>query len=425
VRIVFLCDQYPPVVWDGAGTYTHAAAHALAGLGHDVHVVACEGRRWEETVDGRVSVHRRPALTIPVTKVLGPFRRLVIGADNPRDSLSVRASLALSYAFWMRVLDLRPDVVETQDGETRGLSIALRRSVPLVIYLHTPTMLDVRLRGPLSLRGRIADRIDRLSSDRADVLTSPSQLLVDTLRQFGWLEGRLPEIIPPPAPPGPWGEVASAASTDPVVLAAGRVEQRKGGDVLVEALSRLGEVGDVEALFAGSSAGRMDGRPFAEWLADRADALGVRCRFVGPVPRDAMADLYARSRVVVISSRFENFSTVAVEAMASGRPVVCSATGGIASLVERSGAGTVVPPDDPAALADALAPFLASPEKAAEVGERGRAAVRHELDPEVVARRREAAYAKAIAHHRRTRSESARRRSRVAPWTSWVKQARS
>lgn len=408
MRIVFLCDQYPPVVWDGAGTYTHAAAHALAGLGHDVHVVACEGRRWEETVDGGVSVHRRPALTIPVTKLLGPLRRLVIGTHNPRDSLSVRASLAVSYAFWMRVLDLRPDVVETQDGETRGLSIALRHSVPLVIYLHTPTMLDVRLTSPLSLRGRIADRIDRFSSDRADLLTSPSQLLVDTLREFGWLEGKVPEIIPPPAPPGPWAEVISAASTDPVVLAAGRVERRKGGDILVEALSRMSEVGDVEALFAGSSAGRMDGRPFGEWLADRADALGVRCRFIGPVARSGMADLYARSRVVVIPSRFENFSTVAVEAMASGRPVVCSAAGGVASLVERSGAGTVVPTADAAALADALAPFLASPEKAAEVGERGRAAVRRELDPEVVARRREAAYTKAIAHHRRTRPESTR-----------------
>jgi len=66
VRIVFLCDQYPPVVWDGAGTYTHAAAHALAGLGHDVHVVCCEGRRWEEKVDGRVSVHCRPVVVPPL-----------------------------------------------------------------------------------------------------------------------------------------------------------------------------------------------------------------------------------------------------------------------------------------------------------------------------------------------------------------------
>jgi len=409
LRIVFLCDQYPPVVWDGAGTYTHAAAQALAQLGHDVHVVACEGRRWEDAVDGAVSVHRRPALTIPVTKLLGPFRRLVIGAHNPRDSLSIRASLALSYAFWMRVLDLRPDVVETQDGETRGLSIALRRSVPLVIYLHTPTMLDVRLANPaLSVRGRIADRVDRLSSDRADVLTSPSQLLVDTLRRFGWLEGQIPEIIPPPAPQGPWAEVASAASTDPVVLAAGRVEWRKGGDTLVDALPLIGGARDVEALFAGSSSGRMGGRSFERWLSHRAEALGVCCRFLGPVTRSAMADLYGRSRVVAIPSRFENFSTVAVEAMASGRPVVCSSTGGIAPLVERSGAGTVVPPDDPAALAHALEPFLASPEKAAEAGERGRATVRRELDPEVVAHRREAAYRRAIALHGQKRPASAR-----------------
>ncbi|HSH59350.1 MAG TPA: glycosyltransferase family 4 protein, partial [Acidimicrobiales bacterium] len=313
MRIVFLCDQYPPIVWDGAGTYTHAVAHALAGLGHEVHVVACDGRRWSDTVDGGVSVHRRPALTIPVTKLLGPFRRLVVGAHNPRDSLSIRVSLAVSYAFWMRVLHLDPDVVETQDGETRGLSIALRHSVPLVIYLHTPTMLDVRLmKGRLSLRGRIADRIDRLSSDRADVLTSPSQLLVDTLRQFGWLEGKAPKIIPPPAPPGPWAKVPSALSTDPVVLMAGRQEWRKGGDVLVEALPTLVGIEGVEALLVGASSGRIGGRPYQEWLGGRADELGVPCRFLGPVPREAMVDLYAHSRVVAIPSRYENFSTVAV-----------------------------------------------------------------------------------------------------------------
>lgn len=404
MRIVFLCDQYPPVVWDGAGTYTHAAAHALAELGHDVHVVACEGRRWLETLDGRVSVHCRPALTIPVTKLLGPFRRLVVGAHNPRDSLWIRVSLALSYAFWMRLLDLRPDVVETQDGETRGLFIALRHSVPLVIYLHTPTMLDVRLMGrPLSWRGRLADRIDRLSSDRADVLTSPSQLLVDTLRRFGWLQGKVPQIIPPPSPPGPWAEVPSAHSTDPVVLAAGRLEWRKGGDVLVEALARIDGIDGLGALFAGDSGGRIGERPYGEWLSSRADALGIRCRFLGSVPRSQMADLYGQSRVVAIPSRYENFSTVAVEAMASGRPVVCSATGGIAPLVERWGAGTVVPPDDPAALADAMEPFLASAERAAEVGERGRAAVARELDAQVVARRRESAYREAIDRHRRAR----------------------
>ncbi len=408
MRIVFLCDQYPPVVWDGAGTYTHAAAHALAELGHDVHVVACEGRRWSDTVDGGVSVHRRPALTIPVTKLLGPFRRLVIGAHSPRDSLSIRASLAASYALWMRLLHLRPDVVETQDGETRGLFFALRHSVPLVIYLHTPTMLDVWLMGrPLSWRGRLADRIDRLSSDRADVLTSPSQLLVDTLRRFGWLEGEVPEIIPPPAPAGPWAEVSSALPTDPVVLVAGRQEWRKGGDVIVEALPRLVGIEGVEGLFAGASSGLVGGRPYQEWLSDRADAVGAPCRFLGPVRRDAMADLYGRSRVVAVPSRYENFSTVAVEAMACGRPVVCSATGGIAPLVERWGAGTVVPPDDPVALAGALAPFLASPEWAAEVGERGRTAVRRELDPEVIARR-EAAYEKAVEkHHARARSTRA------------------
>jgi glycosyltransferase involved in cell wall biosynthesis len=298
-------------------------------------------------------------------------------------------------------------VVETQDGETRGLFIALRRSVPLVIHLHTPTMLDVRLMGaPLSLRGRLADRIDRISSDRADLLTSPSQLLVDTLRTFGWVQGKVPDIIPSPVPAGPWDQLPPALSTGPVVLMAGRQEWRKGGDVLVEALRRLAGVEGLEARFAGASSGRVDGRPYQEWLAGLAGELDVPCSFLGQVSRDAMTELYGQSRVVAVPSRYENFSTVAMEAMASGRPVVCSSTGGIAPLVERWGAGTVVPPDDPSALADALEPFLDSAELAVEAGERGRGGVRRELDPRVVARLREAAYRKAVENHRRRRAPS-------------------
>jgi glycosyltransferase involved in cell wall biosynthesis len=143
-------------------------------------------------------------------------------------------------------------------------------------------------------------------------------------------------------------------------------------------------------------------------LEERARSLGVPCRFLGPTPTADMHAVYGLARVVAVPSRFENFPTVALEAMASGRPVVCSSRSGVAPLVERWGAGTVVPPDDPAALADAVEPFLASTERAAEVGKRGRGAVARELDATTVARMREGAYRKAIARHRLGRASCLR-----------------
>src|SRR4051794_26333157 len=163
MQILFLTEQYPPVVWDGIGSYTYEVAQALTELGHEVHVLCCQGRRiLDEDLDG-VHVHRRPLLRIPVSRVLGPLGRFLAGKNYPRDSVTLRISLAISYAWWFRRLHLQPDVIETSDGETRALLLNARATYPLVINHHTPTVLPLRLLGTrLTLKGRVADRLDRI-----------------------------------------------------------------------------------------------------------------------------------------------------------------------------------------------------------------------------------------------------------------------
>jgi glycosyltransferase involved in cell wall biosynthesis len=106
---------------------------------------------------------------------------------------------------------------------------------------------------------------------------------------------------------------------------------------------------------------------------------------------------------VAIPSRSESFSLAGLEAMAAGRPVVCTSRVGLAELIEGTGAGTVVEPDDPAALAAGLRPYLEDRALAAEAGERARAVVTTRLAPARIAQEREVAYEEAIRrwHHRR------------------------
>ncbi|MCK9876351.1 glycosyltransferase family 4 protein [Frankia sp. Ag45/Mut15] len=408
MEIVFLCEQYPPIIWDGAGVYTHDIAHALVALGHRVHIVAAQGRRRTDEDHDGVLVHRRPLLRLPVSRYLGKVGRSMQGADHPRDSLALRFILAVSYAFWLRRLNLHPDVIETQDGETRGLRTALRRDVPLVIHLHTPTMMDVRLRqGKLHGRGALADRIDRFSAVRADVRTAPSELIVTTLRDFGWLkEKQDADVIPYPFDRTPYTGVVPPGQTDPVLFVVGRLEWRKGLDVLLSAAALLKERGvAATVVLAGQSSGVIDGVPTGEWLQRRATELGVACRFAGHLSRPELVKAYEEARVVVVPSRFESFSIAGLEGMASGRPVVATATTGVATWVAKWKGGTVVPPEDPRALADALEPFLRDPELAVTVGARGRAGTA-ELEPRRIAAVRLTAYQKAIDRH------AARRRLR-------------
>jgi glycogen synthase len=420
-RILFLCEQYPPVVWDGAGAYTAAVAVALAALGLEVHVLCAQGRRVTDTVDRGVHVHRRPLLRVPVSRALGRYGQLLTGPLYPRDSLSLRASLSVSYAVWLRRLGLRPDVIETQDGDCRALAMVLRRSFPLVVHLHCPTMLPVRLAagGPLAWRGRLADRLDRVSSDWADAVTSPSPLMVDTLREFGWLRGRTVEIIPNPFDAGPWLHLPPPVGTGPTVLAVGRLEWAKGLDVLLDAAALLARDGlDPKIMLAGRSAGVIDGLPAASWLERRAARLGVACLFTGHLSAGELAAAYGQARVVAVPSRFESMSMAALEGMAAGRPIVTTATTGIAPYVSRHGAGTVVPTGNARALADALRVYLDDPDAAARAGRGGRVAV-GEFEPTAVARRRLEAYRRAIAHFTAQGGRTGRPASPgdASPWT--------
>ena len=85
------------------------------------------------------------------------------------------------------------------------------------------------------------------------------------------------------------------------------------------------------------------------------------------VPYIAAAD------VVAAPSRNEGMGRVLVEALALGVPVVATRVGGIPSVLDGGRYGVLVPPDDPAALADALIELLSDPVRRAELGQAGRA----------------------------------------------------
>lgn len=142
--------------------------------------------------------------------------------------------------------------------------------------------------------------------------------------------------------------------SDPVVIAyVGRLESHKGVDVLLHAVAASsGLVVEITG----------DG-PEREELEQLAVEIGIgeRVRFLGHAGADSLPERYRAADVVVVPSRpwpgwREQFCRVAVEAMASGVPVVASRSGAIPDVVGTS--GILVPPDDPEALAAAIAEAL-------------------------------------------------------------------
>jgi glycosyltransferase involved in cell wall biosynthesis len=156
------------------------------------------------------------------------------------------------------------------------------------------------------------------------------------------------------------GSTPAPPSTEPPLrlLYVGRLSPEKGVGFLLQALVRLRDVGvPFQALIVG------DGPTAAEHAAFvQAHRLAESVQLLGGVPRGRLAELYARAQVVCIPSLSDPLPTVALEALAMGRPVIGSAVGGISYLVEEGVNGLLAPPASVEALAEALARVASTPE---------------------------------------------------------------
>lgn len=136
----------------------------------------------------------------------------------------------------------------------------------------------------------------------------------------------------------------------PVIASVGYLIERKAHDLLIAALPLLPEA---TLLIAGS--GPEEGR-----LRRQAEALGVaaRVRFLGPLPHDALAEIYNAADVTALASSREGFPNVLLESLACGTPVVASRVWGTPELITTPTVGRLVEPRTPESFAGQIEDLL-------------------------------------------------------------------
>ncbi|MDX1998031.1 MAG: glycosyltransferase family 4 protein [Thermoanaerobaculia bacterium] len=373
MRVLFVANTLPPADISGVGEQVLQLAAGLRELGHTVHVlgrgrggargpkslfpltvvpaVVAEVRRFRPEV---VQVHESDGgLVVLVLRLLAPF----LGLPRPR----LDALLQVSYREERRAV--RP--LRDRDGRVLGRPGAVERrfrwwKAPLQILLGglTARWAD-RVLAPSAATAREIER-DYLPARRAG-----------TVRVVPNVTGGLvvPAAEPELEPPG-------------YLLFVGRLRIRKGVEVLLEALARLEDRGlGVRLLIAG------DGEHRAA-LEARATALGLDAavRFLGRAGAGRVRTLLAGARALVVPSIYEGMPLVVLEAMAAGLPIVASRVSGIPEVVLDGETGTLVPAEDVAALAEAVAGLWADPAEARRRGEAGRRRVEECFRPEIAAR---------------------------------------
>ncbi len=267
----------------------------------------------------------------------------------------------------------RPDVVHTHMAKAGLLGRVAARlaGVPIVVHTFHGNVLRGYF-GPV--RSRFFLALERILARASTRIIAISPLQMAELRELGvGSERKLIEIplgveLRPFLDP-PRGRLRAELGLDtdvPLVGIVGRLVPIKRVDLFVEAMAilatkvrriRFAIVGD------GESAPSIRALVRERGLDDRSSFLGWRAD---------LAAIYGDLDVLVITSDSEGTPVSVIEALAAARPVVGTAVGGVPDLLS-GGAGILVPPRDPRAVADAVERLIASPDRAAALGATGRA----------------------------------------------------
>ena len=351
MHALLLTPFYPPDL-SGAGHYLADLVDGLATAGHAVTVLHVGGRDYRTEHAGHVQIRpvrsrvRHTTLMVAVPHALAlhlrrPIDVVVAGPAHPTGTA----------ARWIGTLTRRPLVVVAFGEEVADTSRSARRFLPStlrrsrhVIAASSDTRRRVLGFGiPPARCSVVHPTIDPAPFIAID----PNER--DRIRRAHGLEGRR------------------------VVVTVARLEARKGHDVVIDAIDRLGpDFRDVHYLVIGQ------GEQSRIRAAAANHNMADRFTIIDDLPHDRVQEGYAAGDVFAMLSRpgprneVEGFGIVYLEAAAAGLACVAGNLGGCQDAVAHNETGLCVDPRDPTAVADALRTVLGSPNLARRFGENGR-----------------------------------------------------
>ncbi|HEX6864937.1 MAG TPA: glycosyltransferase family 4 protein [Thermoanaerobaculia bacterium] len=367
MRVLLIANTLPPADVSGVGEQVLQLAAGLRETGDDVLVL---GRGPGGASGPKVLF---PLLVVPaVLKALRRFRPHVVQVHESDGALA-----ALLVAVLAPLLAPRPLLVAL-------LQVSYVEELQAVRPLRTPDGRVLSRPGSVERRFRWAKAplqiaLGRLTAFVADLVLAPSAATAEEIRRdYGVSEvGVLPNVtgglaVPPAVP---------SEEREGYLLFVGRLRIRKGVEVLFEALHAVRRTySGARLLIAG------DGEHRAALERKAAElGLGPAVVFLGRCDASRVRGLLAGAAALVVPSTYEGMPLVVLEAMEAGLPVVASRVSGIPEVVEDGRTGWLVPPEDPGALAAALAAAQGNPEEARRRGGEGRQRVDERFRPAVAA----------------------------------------
>ena len=351
VRVLMLSVEYPPLVVGGIAAHVDGLSRALARGGHEVVVLSLQhpDEPDDTVVDG--------------VRVL----RADVGLPwLPDEALVARTASANHHLVQLtaRLGDWRPEVVHAHDWLVAWAGDTLKAlfGVPLVATIHATERGRHGGHLPPGLPGEI-NSVEWWLTYQARVIIACSRFMVREVVDGFELPSSKVHLVPNGIDIGQWAQRvleparASGDGDGPLVVAWGRIQYEKGFQVLVRAIGELRHrVPGIRCVIAGRGT-------YLPELQTQIDMEGVSdiVQLAGFVPDADLRALLREAACVVIPSLYEPFGIVALEGMAAGAPTIVARTGGLAEIVEGTGAGVLFEPGNHHELADRIAEVVSDP----------------------------------------------------------------
>lgn len=229
---------------------------------------------------------------------------------------------------------------------------------PVIAMIHHPVGLET---------GLAPDRAAFLRANEAAALKHAGHVIVPSphtaqvlICDFGAHPTRITVARPGFTRP----HVCRTAANPPLILSVGLLAERKGHDVLLDALSRI-----TDLRWQAAIVGKEHDSALSRDLRLHCKRLGLcdRVVFTGELAVPALTDAFNAAYIFALATRYEGYGMVLSEAMLFGLPVVSCKVGAVPDTV--GDAGILTPPNDPAGFAKALRTLLENPETARQYGQ--------------------------------------------------------
>lgn len=363
MKLCLISREFAPFFGAGIGTYAACWARALASAGHTVHVVT---RNHEGIRERAPDLY--PGITFHVIDPADGPPKLDHNYPYARHALAVLNTVRRLHA------QIHFDAIEYPDYWAEGHALSqAKRTTPefddttLVCRLHTSSALcrDLDNDSTYPHYAAYLDIMEHESIAHADLVLSPStdllRLTRDYLKRHDLGAIRRAHVLRYPFDPASISDLRQSSDSvpsqnDPTVLYFGRMEHRKGVDLLVQAAQQLLAKGlRARFRFVGGDTGS---GPFGRSMRKYAQKLVApkwanHFEFLPPVPRAQLGPLIDHATLCCFPARWDNFPNALLEAMSAARPVVSTNTGGPGEIIQHESSGLLCDPT-PESLAEAL-----------------------------------------------------------------------